>query len=347
MSSSTSGCGAEEVGLDSVMRPATTCNPGATRVGTLPTPDLPDRDRRAHHAGGARHECPDTHLPLQPRRPRPGARHPHTAQPAGRIVLGIGSGEALNEISVGLRECRVQGTLGTHARGRTPDARAVGRRTGDLRRRLLPHGPPTMDDPSRRWRVDYVAAGGPQMAKYAGRVGDGFICTSGKGMDLYTGCLPPASRGPVLPAGSSSDDIVRRWRSRCPTHARGGAGEHPLLGPALLECEEKHRLDDPVRTAPAANRRPIEQVSSAERGATTPEGATPHARCGRRLRPPSVPRVRAPTTEPVPWASVPMWCGSYASSPERRPSRGARAVGSSACRLAPSETSRSAPSASA
>ena len=38
----------------------------------------------------------------------------------------------------------------------------------------------------------YVAAGGPVVAKYAGRVGDGFICTSGKGMDLYTDKLLPA-----------------------------------------------------------------------------------------------------------------------------------------------------------
>ena len=27
----------------------------------------------------------------------------------------------------------------------------------------------------------YVAAGGPAVAKYAGRAADGFICTSGKG----------------------------------------------------------------------------------------------------------------------------------------------------------------------
>ena len=40
----------------------------------------------------------------------------------------------------------------------------------------------------------YVAAGGPLVAKYAGRAGDGFICTSGKGMDLYAEKLLPARR---------------------------------------------------------------------------------------------------------------------------------------------------------
>ncbi|CNM70847.1 F420-dependent glucose-6-phosphate dehydrogenase [Mycobacterium tuberculosis] len=32
------------------------------------------------------------------------------------------------------------------------------------------------------------------MAKYAGRAGDGFICTSGKGEELYTEKLMPAVR---------------------------------------------------------------------------------------------------------------------------------------------------------
>ncbi|HVB62788.1 MAG TPA: LLM class flavin-dependent oxidoreductase, partial [Ktedonobacteraceae bacterium] len=38
----------------------------------------------------------------------------------------------------------------------------------------------------------YISAGGPVAAKYAGRVGDGFICTSGKGDELYRDKLLPA-----------------------------------------------------------------------------------------------------------------------------------------------------------
>src|SRR3546814_9719632 len=37
----------------------------------------------------------------------------------------------------------------------------------------------------------YLAAGGPLNAKYAGRAGDGFICTSGKGPELYVDQLLP------------------------------------------------------------------------------------------------------------------------------------------------------------
>ena len=41
----------------------------------------------------------------------------------------------------------------------------------------------------------YVAAAGALVAKYAGRSADGFICTSGKPMELYTETLLPECGG--------------------------------------------------------------------------------------------------------------------------------------------------------
>ena len=38
----------------------------------------------------------------------------------------------------------------------------------------------------------YIAASGPAAARLAGRIADGFICTSGKGAELYTETLLPA-----------------------------------------------------------------------------------------------------------------------------------------------------------
>ena len=38
----------------------------------------------------------------------------------------------------------------------------------------------------------YIAASGPAAARLAGRIGDGLICTSGKGAELYTDTLLPA-----------------------------------------------------------------------------------------------------------------------------------------------------------
>ncbi len=55
----------------------------------------------------------------------------------------------------------------------------------------------------------YVAAGGPVVAKYAGRAGDGLICTSGKGMDLYTDKLLPAVAEGAEAGGRDLDESTR------------------------------------------------------------------------------------------------------------------------------------------
>jgi len=55
----------------------------------------------------------------------------------------------------------------------------------------------------------YVAASGPAAARLAGRVGDGFICTSGKGLELYSETLLPAVREGAEKAGRSYDAIEK------------------------------------------------------------------------------------------------------------------------------------------
>ena len=193
----------------------------------------------------------------------------------GRVILGIGSGEALNEIAVGLEEW--------------PDFKERWARLREavrLMRELWAGERVTFEGEFYRTvdatiydRPDggvpiYVAAGGPQMARYAGRVGDGFICTSGKGMDLYTDRLLPAVEEGLSAAGRSSDDIVRMIEiklSYAPT--RDEALENTRFwAPLSLSAEEKHGLDDPVAMAAAADRLPIEQVASRWIVETDPEG---------------------------------------------------------------------------
>jgi coenzyme F420-dependent glucose-6-phosphate dehydrogenase len=47
----------------------------------------------------------------------------------------------------------------------------------------------------------YIAASGPAAAKLAGRIADGFVCTSGKGMALYADTLLPNVREGMEKAG--------------------------------------------------------------------------------------------------------------------------------------------------
>jgi coenzyme F420-dependent glucose-6-phosphate dehydrogenase len=192
-----------------------------------------------------------------------------------RVVLGVGTGEALNEVAVGLREwpdfkerfarlreaVRLMRALWADERVsfdgdyyRTDDATIYDRPEG---------GVPI-----------YVAAGGPVMAKYAGRVGDGFICTSGKGMDLYTDKLLPAVVDGLSAAGRPVDEIARMIEiklSYAPT--REEALENTRFwAPLSLNADDKHRLDDPLEVAYAADQLPIEDVAARWIVETTPDG---------------------------------------------------------------------------
>lgn len=192
----------------------------------------------------------------------------------GRVVLGIGSGEALNEISVGLRAWPDFKERWARMREAVRLMRELwaGERVtfeGDWYRTV----DATIYDRPEGGVPIWVAAGGPQMAKYAGRVGDGFICTSGKGMDLYTDSLLPAVEEGLEAGGRAPGDLARMIEvklSYAPTEAEAMENCR-FWAPLSLSAEEKHRLDDPVEMAAAADRLPIEQVASRWIIATTPQ----------------------------------------------------------------------------
>ena len=193
----------------------------------------------------------------------------------GRVILGVGSGEALNEISVGLAEWPDFKERYARLRESLRLLRALwsGERVtfeGDYYRTV----DATIYDRPEAGVPIYVAAGGPQMAKYAGRVGDGFICTSGKGMDLYTEALLPAVAEGLAArdrAPAHFGRMIEIKLSYAPT--REEALENcRFWAPLSLSAEQKHALDDPMAMAAAADALPIEQVASRWIVETTPEG---------------------------------------------------------------------------
>ena len=120
------------------------------------------------------------------------------------------------------------------------------------------------DKPDRPVPV-YVAAGGPVVAKYAGRVGDGFICTSGKGMELYTDKLLPAVAEGAEAAGRDPAAVDRtieikmsydRDRERALENCR-------FWAPLSLSAEQKHSVNSATEMERLADELPIEQVARA------------------------------------------------------------------------------------
>jgi coenzyme F420-dependent glucose-6-phosphate dehydrogenase len=110
----------------------------------------------------------------------------------GRVVLGVGTGESLNEVpSTGIT---------------WPDFKerfARLREAVTLIRRLWSEERVTFEGQYYRTKDAtiydrpatpvpiYIAAAGALIAKYAGRAGDGLICTSGKARELYTDTVLP------------------------------------------------------------------------------------------------------------------------------------------------------------
>ncbi len=183
----------------------------------------------------------------------------------GRVFLGVGTGEALNEIATGFV-------------GEWPDFKerfARLRESVKLMRELwwgervdfdgeFYHlkGASIYDVPDGGIPV-YIAAGGPVVAKYAGRAGDGFICTSGKGRELYADQLIPAVRAGAEAAERDFDAIDRMIEIKI------SYDPDPVLAldntrfwaPLSLTAEQKHSVHDPIEMERLADELPIEQVA--------------------------------------------------------------------------------------
>ncbi|WP_309711346.1 glucose-6-phosphate dehydrogenase (coenzyme-F420) [Pseudolysinimonas sp.] len=187
-----------------------------------------------------------------------------------RIFLGVGSGEALNEIATGF-----QGG-GEQVWPEFKERFARLRESVDLMRQLWTHDRVNFEgeyysthDASIYDRPElpipvYIAAGGPMVARYAGRAGDGFICTSGKGMALYTDELIPAVKEGAEKAGRDYAGIDRMIEIKISydTDAAAALENTRFWAPLALSKEQKHDITDPVEMERAADALPIEQIAS-------------------------------------------------------------------------------------
>lgn len=194
----------------------------------------------------------------------------------GRVMLGLGTGEALNETAV-------TGAPWPDFKGRF----ARMREAVTLIRRLWSEDEVTFDGEFYRTvsatvydKPDqpvpvYVAAGGPVVARYAGRAADGFICTSGKGMELYTDALLPAVAEGAATAGRDPAAIdkmieIKLSYDRDPERARENCR---FWAPLSLTQEQKHSVDSAQQMQRLADELPIDQVTERWIVASDPDAA--------------------------------------------------------------------------
>src|SRR6195256_2654938 len=118
-----------------------------------------------------------------------------------------------------------------------------------------------------------IAAGGPQMAKWAGRVGDGFICTSGKGAELYRDQLLPAFEGGARESRRGPAKLERMIEVKVSfdTDRQRALEDTRYWGALALSGQEKIGVEDPLEMERLADALPIERTASRWIVSTDPE----------------------------------------------------------------------------
>ncbi len=182
----------------------------------------------------------------------------------GRVVLGVGTGEALNEVAVTGREW-------PEFRERFARLREAVR----LIRQLWSGGRVSFEGEYYQTKEAvifdlpetpvpiYVAGGGPRMARYAGRVADGFICTSGKGRELYAEKLLPAVSEGLAKSDRRQDQLDKMIEIKLswdPDHDQALENTR-FWAPLSLTAEQKHSLHSPAEIEAAADALDIESVA--------------------------------------------------------------------------------------
>ncbi len=182
----------------------------------------------------------------------------------GRLILGVGTGESLNEVPpTGMvwpelkeRSARLREAVKLIRQLWQEDRVSF---EGEYYRTV---NATIYDRPSEPVPI-YIAAAGPLNAKYAGRAGDGFICTSGKGATLYVDELLPN-----VAVGRSESEFQDRPFERMievkvsfDLDAERALEDTRHWAALSLSAEEKHSVADPAEMERLAAALPIERVA--------------------------------------------------------------------------------------
>ncbi len=183
----------------------------------------------------------------------------------GRVILGIGTGESLNEVpSTGMewpdfkeRFARLREAVTLIRRlWREENLTFEGQyyRTRDAT---------IYDRPAQEIPI-YVAAAGALVAKYAGRQGDGFICTSGKSPALYTETLLPNVAEGLTASGRDPAGYDRLIEMKVSFDTDPARALHDTSHWAALALspEEKVSVHSPLEMERLAAALPVERAAS-------------------------------------------------------------------------------------
>jgi coenzyme F420-dependent glucose-6-phosphate dehydrogenase len=180
----------------------------------------------------------------------------------GRLILGVGTGESLNEVpATGIRWPEMKERFARLREAVTLIRRLWSEERVSFEGQFYRTENATIyDRPEARIPI-YIAAGGPMVAKYAGRAGDGFICTSGKAPSLYADELLPNVAAGIEASGVRKDDFERMIEMKVSFDSDMGRATNDTRHWAALALspEEKMSVSDPLQMEKLAGGLPIER----------------------------------------------------------------------------------------
>jgi len=181
----------------------------------------------------------------------------------GRVVLGLGSGESMNEVPLGARW-----PDGKERFARFREAVRLirelwsGERVSFEGTYYRTDRATVYDRPEQPVPI-WLAASGPAATRFAGRAGDGYITTSGKDPALYTETLLPAVAEGAAKAGRSVAELDMMMEVKVSfDHDRDRAMEATRFWGALgLTPDQKQGVEDPVEMQRLADALTAEQTA--------------------------------------------------------------------------------------
>ena len=182
----------------------------------------------------------------------------------GRIVLGIGTGESLNEVPATGMQWPEQRERFARLREAVKLIRQLWSQErvsfeGEFYRteKATIYDRPTKPTPI------YIAGAGPMIAKYAGQVAEGFICTSGKAWELYRETLLPIGAAGMQAAGRAHGDIDRMIEMKVSfdTDMTRAMEDTRHWAALALSPEEKMSVEDPLQMERLADSLPAERAA--------------------------------------------------------------------------------------
>ena len=182
----------------------------------------------------------------------------------GRVVLGVGTGESLNEVP----SSGIEWPGAKERRDRLREAIALINKLWSEDRvsfegQFYKTESATIYDKPKKKVPIWVAASGPLAAQMAGQVAEGFICTSGKNPQLYTDLTAKVEEGAAR-RNRNAAEVERMIEVKVSFDSDAQQAKELTRHWAALALspEEKVGVEDPVEMERLADALPLDRAAS-------------------------------------------------------------------------------------